>query len=375
MSLESEQAECVSETVRIGGVLLIDTLNLMLDDFEVDSVTQLCVEPHSYQADTGVTSQARPLWVKANGHSVYGKKAQHIGEHFVATIKAQKQSTVADCYVQLSLPKFCSGNNLFPVTLSQSQKAMRRLESELNRIGIRADLKTAKLSRLDLFRNIQTDEPFSSYRGLFCTLKAQRQQRREWDTTFLWGNTQQQTQIYDKRVEMQRNGRDVSRCPPNTMRCEYRMMNGQKIRQVLRGRTVEHLWSEYENLPAIYNNAIRQTLFKEPLPHHEVLTGSQLERELRSFQSTCGRNWLPLYLQAQGAKTVFEQCGSETFLQTFSAVLKNDENPRTRQQRLYRVNRDMNQATAMLTSLQSANTSARTLGDLRRELEQKLLIA
>ena len=84
---------------------------------------------------------------------------------------------------------------------------------------------------------------------------------------------------------------------------------------------------------------------------------------------------MPLYLQAQGAKTVFEQCGSETFLQTFSAVLKNDENPRTRQQRLYRVNRDMNQATAMLTSLQSANTSARTLGDLRRELEQKLLIA
>ena len=296
-----------------------------------------------------------------------------MAERFTATIKAPHKGASPGCYVQLSLPKFSSGSNFAPIDLLESQKAIQRLERELCEIGIRTSLKTANLARLDLFRNRQMDEAFSSYQALFPYMKGHRRSQHEWDTTFLWKNTQQQTLIYDKGVEIRCRGDDVSVCPANTMRCEHGFLNGSKIKSVLRGKTVENLWSEYGNLGDIYNHAIRQTLFKTPLPNDNIFAGSQLESEMRAFQSIHGRNWLPAYLQAQGAAVFFEQYGSETFSQAFAALIGCDRKKSSIQQRLYRTNRDMNRDVFQLMSLRTIEPARKTLGALRRELESKFL--
>jgi hypothetical protein len=157
------------------------------------------------------------------------------------------------------------------------------------------------------------------------------------------------------------------------MRCEHGFLNGSKIKDVLRAKTVEHLWSEYGNLGEIYNHALRQTLFKTPIPDDDSFTGSQLESEMRAFQSIHGRNWLPAYLQSQGAAVLFEQYGSETFSQVFADLIECDGKERSIQRRLYRAKRDMDRDVLQLTSLRTNQPSGKTLGALRRELESKFL--
>ncbi len=355
---------------------MIDTLNLALDDFQVDSHPNLRVQPHPYQADTGVSARSRALWIAADGCPVEGVEAKYIAQHFTVTLKPPHPGAVVGCYVQLSLPKFYLGNNLMSIGLLESQEVMRVLEGELCKIGVHTSLKTAQLARLDLFRNIQTDEPFTAYNPLFRLILARRRSRREWTTTFLWQNTQQETVIYDKGAERQQRGYDVTSCPTNTMRCEHRFKTGDKIKSVLRGRTMETLWSEYSNLGDIYNNAIRQTLFKTPVPDNDsCIVGSQMEREMHTFKSVYGRNWLPLYLQALAAIALREENGLETFQTTFTHVIEHDGSAATTQQRLYRLKRDMNQAVLRLASLRTASSSTKTLGTLYRELESKLILA
>lgn len=165
-----------------GGGPVVDTLNLSLNDFEIAPSPRLSVQPHSYQADTGVISSSRPLWNGIGGRPVEGKEAKHVAEHFTIVLKSLYADAPVGCYVQLSLPKFYSGNNFAPINLQESQTVIQRLERELWGIGIHTSLQTANMARLDLVRNIQTDEPFLAYPPLFRYLEASRQRQCEWDT-------------------------------------------------------------------------------------------------------------------------------------------------------------------------------------------------
>ncbi len=362
------------ECRQAGGGPMVDTLNLSLNDFEIAPFAQLYVQPHSYQADTGVISNNRPLWTDTDGRPVEGREAKHVAERFTVIIKAPRPGALVGCYVQLSLPKFCSGNNFAPIGLQEFQAAMLRLERELRERGIRASLLSANMSWLHLFRNILTDEVFAAYAPFLRQVKPGRQLQCEFGPTLVWKNTQQQVVIYDKIAEMRHRGYDVSVYPANTMRCELRLLNGHKIESVLGGRTVETLCREYSNLGDIFNNAVRKTLFKTPIPDDDILVGSQMKKEMRAFQKTRGRNWVQPYLQAQGAITFRERYGDELFHQNFAEMFENEGNERSAQQRFYRLKRDMNRGVLELESLRVASSSSRTLGALRRELESKLLI-
>jgi hypothetical protein len=363
------------ECRQTGGGPVVDTLNLSLNDFEIAPSAQLCVQPHSYQADTGVISNNRPLWIDTDGRPVEGRDAKHVAERFTVIIKVPYPGAPASLYVQFSLPKFCSGNNFAPIGLQEFQAAMLRLERELRERGIRASLLSANMSWLHLFRNILTDEVFAAYAPFLRQVKPSRQLQCKFGPTFVWKNTQQETVIYDKIAEMRHRGYDVSVYPANTTRCELRLLNGHKIESVLGGRTVETLCREYSNLGDIYNNAIRKTFFKTPIPDDDMFVGSQMEKEMRAFKKTHSRNWVQPYLQAQGAITLRERYGDELFHDTLAKSFEGGGNERSTQQRLYRLKRDMNRGVSELESLRAASPSSRTLGALRRELESKLLVA
>lgn len=180
--------------------------------------------------------------------------------------------------------------------------------------------------------------------------------------------------IYDKREEMRQRGYDVECYPARVMRCEQRFMNGSKVKSVLGGQTVETLWREYSNLGAIFNDTVRQSLFRNPLLEADSFTGGQIEKEMRAYKTKYPRNWHPKYLQDMGAYNAHSGHLSETYQQAFTRVIDDEGGSEsTNRQRLHRARRDAQKAVLNLTALRRSDTSARTLGALHRELESKLL--
>jgi hypothetical protein len=84
----------------------------------------------------------------------------------------------------------------------------RGVELALRDIGLSLDVWTAKLSGIEIFRNIYLDQPFSAYSPIVKLLSMPHlKYRKEYPTTgVLMGNTQVQWAIYDKAAEMRKRG-------------------------------------------------------------------------------------------------------------------------------------------------------------------------
>ena len=118
---------------------------------------------------------------------------------------------------------------------------MSKVEGELKERGVHTSLIEADMSRVDTFKNIEPEEPFSSYYSLFSLLKARKAIQRGYGTTFLLSNSQQEFCVYDKLEEMRERNIETGGLPP-TMRFEHRLLNKQKIQNVYGFGKVEELF-------------------------------------------------------------------------------------------------------------------------------------
>jgi len=150
----------------------------------------------------------------------------------------------------------------------------------LHGVGIETDILKASISRIDCFRNIETDRSFIDYVPVFRHAHAKRQQLREYGTTFLWYNRQWQACVYDKWRQETDAGRDMpAGIKGNLIRIEIRDLNGKKVRSSLPvGKAVDLLDRDrYNRVKLAYARRVTSVLFRQPPENLNDITTADIE--------------------------------------------------------------------------------------------------
>jgi hypothetical protein len=347
---------------------VIDTLKLSLTDYKVSPGANLFVQPSSFNAATGELCSNHPLWHDGTGY-IEGSKAFHNGEDFNVTLKPMSPSEPGSvgCFVQFSVPKVATGDNYHATDHKGTATALATVEKHLRDVGVRTNIKTASLSRLDAFKTVIADEPYPAYHPLLAMLQGKRMNKRDYGTTFLWENTQQQICIYDKVAEMEARRVSVLKVPANSVRFEFRMLKARKVQDMLGMRSAADLLNGYDHVRTVYQQHLHKQLFQRSISDVAVLTARQVQEELSYYKDTLGRRfWIRDWLAAAGMRAVARDVDAIKQAVTNLAGCRVTAAKACRQIEAARLD---------AVALQVITPSKRPLGELYGELKSKVLAA
>ncbi len=349
--------------------MTLDTVKLHLKDYSITGDCRLNVQPATYIAGSGEVVSEFPLFQNEEGKQYRGSKAYLNTDRLNLTIQPFTRSQEGTtCFVSFSIPKIHYGNNFYSVGEEGAEAVFSIVEKELWQNGVHTDIENADLSRVDTFKNIQTEEPFSSYYSLFSLLKARRAIQRGYGTTFLVHNTQQEFCVYDKLEEMRNRDIDTSPFPAQTMRFEHRLLNKKKIEKVYGFSSVSSLFSGgYEAVKTRQVEEWRKSLFSHSVEEVVMLGSRQLEQEMRFFKQRFERNWFEWFLKSYGAYHLAQVAGVEVV----RMALQNVEAERTK---VWRAEKMLQETKRELEMLKREEGSNKTLGTLYQELKEKVCL-
>jgi hypothetical protein len=347
---------------------VIDTLKLYLTEYSISAHCGLTVQPSPIDMSTGEAVGNFPLW-RVNGRTVEGAKAYCNAERFNLSISpmSHQQPDAIAAVVQFSIPKVAGGNNYAPASRRAASAAIKSIERDLKDAGVRTDLRAALVSRVDTFRNVVADEPFSSYQPVFQLLSGKRMPKRDYGTTFLWANTQQEICVYDKLEEMALHKLNTKGFPSNTIRFEHRLLKAKKVQTALDGiRTVRDLFDGYDVLQANFQKSMQSQLFRYDVGQVETITAGMLEDDMRYFAENYKERWFSQYLRTFGLYHLLQR----TQIETVRRVIDNFSSDR---KKAWRVAKEMEELQMQTMKMKTVAPSVRPLSELYNELRVKVL--
>lgn len=340
---------------------MIDTIKLTLQDWRVRPDADLKVMGGEYDYRTGETRQAKLF----NG--VLGTKAYLNTEKWNLSIVPKGGDVKA--FISFSAPKQINTDNYLPLDEREFYQALECVEAELADNGIETDIKHANLSRLDVFKNILTDEETITYSPLLSLLNANRTKDRSTHgaTTWLMRNRSVEYCIYDKLEEMQSTGH-LTDGLPKTLRFEHRCKTSAKVKNFYRDVvSVEDLKRYGWN--AIYDRTMRSwddNFFKYDVDDVDVLVESEVRRELEFFKVKYGKHFFSRYLKTYGAYALTSRAGGVDVIKKTLELMDIGD----KRKRIYRAERDLLEGFLLMQDL---NCSPKSIKTLYSELKCKVL--
>jgi hypothetical protein len=344
---------------------MLDTIKIRLCDFDVSTGADLTVVNPTTDFATGECSASYPLF-RADSVAVRGSKAFHNGDDFNLTIQnvAKHNPESVECFVQFSAPKVVNGDNFNLSDGVTTVKAFKAIEHRLNDIGIKTNVTNAFISRLDTAKNIETDEPTANYFEVLAMLQGKRMAKRDYGTTYLWGNKSHEICAYDKLAEMA--ARKVSTDNiAQTLRLEWRLLKAAKFQAATGMRTVKDVLSDYQHIEKCYRDSMGKQLFSATVPEFERLRASDIERQMKLFQERGGNSWWRDWVMASALKGM---------LPDFDTIVNAAIKVSTNRMQTHRIRKDL-QAARMdaLALIESENPDRQNLSQLYSELQAKAL--
>jgi len=346
---------------------MLDTVKVYIPDYSISDTSELKIQPAQVLAGTGEKLNEHELFQTVAGRRHYGSRAFLNTEKWNLDLKpyAFAGNGVA-CFLHFSVPKVHYGENYYSVGEQGTQAVFNLVEEELKEKGFSCNLQNANFSRIDTFKNIQPSEPFETYSALFSLLNARRGLKRSYGTTYLVGNTQQQFIVYDKLEEMRRQELEVSEFP-ETMRFEHRLLNKQKIKNVVGFAQVADLFKGgYAVIKDKQKESWKESLFKYSVEEVVQLGSQELVQEMQCFEREHGRNWFSYFLKGYGAFHLAKYAGIEVVelaMQKFEAD----------RMKVYRMRKTLEEAERELLLFKKEQASRKTYASLYEELKDKVL--
>lgn len=351
---------------------MLDTLKLSLVDYEISPDADLKVRRPDYNAQTGECDSVYPLWRRGDGY-VEGKLAYNNDHDMHITVQPDSPSEpmAIGCYVQFSVPKVADGDNYQPADFKTTKTSLRNVQRTLTKLGIKTNIGTARISRLDSCKNAVLEEPFQAYRPVLATLHGQRMKERGYESGFLFHNSLQQICVYDKNEEMRHRKHSLAGVPKNSVRFEHRLLKSRKVRDVLNFGNVTEMMEGFEQIGVGYRAAMEKQLFKNSPEEMQVMTAQTIANELTRLRASrarvgaaSGSRWLNDWLVAYA----IHQLGADA-----DALLLAVEQVAENRMTANRLRKKIETARLDALSMAKSGCSKRTLSDLYREMEQQVL--
>lgn len=303
-----------------------DTVSLQLHEYSVKKSAPLDIFPAIIQNESGELRGEYSLFMD-EGRNVFGQKAIYNGEVINLDIKPIGGNVWA--FLRFSLPKVQGQgiHNFDPVTPERMPLIMGMVQNEMNQIGVGCDLKDAKITRLDMFANLETSSPFSDFETILQSITASRKKRLPFrGEGYLWRNKNEQFCIYDKRVEMKQSKTIIPPgVPKNSIRVERRLMRSRKVRGELGTDLAAYLFDPEFTVKAQknYKDSIQKNLFDKNYKNMPFASSGKIIESLLLFKSTQGRTWFSKWTKFQAIRALVEKVPVESLFDAFEIVATN----------------------------------------------------
>lgn len=244
---------------------MIDTIQLRLLDYKIRQDNSLTIYPSPYQIINGyIVKDNEMVLYESKEFVLVGSKAVYNNDLINFDIKQFNNDVL--CSVHFSAPKIKSigDNNFNSINKNDLIDIAIDVEKQLKLAGIDVNIKKAKLSRIDLFKNVKTKFNIIEYKDIFELFNMKRQNEivnRSYYTTFYKGNKSRMLVIYDKVNEMKVKGKDID-IKDNIIRFELRHFKNKNINNYINCDSYNDLIDNFDNINGYYNEYLRG-LFKD----------------------------------------------------------------------------------------------------------------
>lgn len=369
--------KCFPPKSRFRGVILssqlgIDKLQFFLPVSDIRFTPDFKATIHSAtDASTGEVLGERLLYV-ADGKQLSGRKASLNTDDFNLTISPHRDGGEAVCVVHVSAGAYAD-NNLHPLDLDGCFRVTRALEADLHSLGAELSLERAKITRLDIARNVALSEPVACYSPVFAALSCRKRVDKKdfGGTGFLAGNKSWEIGFYDKGEEMKEKGHDPATCPANTLRPELRLKKSALVREAISCDTLAEMPQNWAELRTAYVHHLTRDVFKpkeeaaidrtlDAYDMAKAVVSGPLERKWQAFT----RQSSPLYL--------VQEMGLEMAKFFVANHLGYDSATEAGRKQLYRINQELIQADFALKN-DFATPSGCKVRELHREMRRAVM--
>jgi hypothetical protein len=350
----------------------IDKIHLYLP------ISDVTIEPHyaakvhnSENAATQIPNSHQQLFWNGERY-VTGAFATGHTDDYQVSIAPDPNGGCARCMVQWSGRAF-AGSNEVPLDYDSLFDVASRVEAELSKAGLHFPMDKARLTRIDLAKNIELSHPVASYTPVFGALRGRKSMNKQdfGGTGFLMGNTQRQVCFYDKGAEMNAKGLDLAECPINTLRPECRLMRGRAVQAALGVETLPDLRRGWEKIPGAYVHSMEQDVFRAKMEKKigahldyyqeaKFIMDSEFTRKWQAFKGDVGEMMLVRDLGLEHAKqfAVFE--------------LVDDFDSPTGKRQIQRIHGDLERAALAIKMCDTAPEKT-PIQELYRELKKRVI--
>lgn len=348
----------------------VDSLHVLAGEWDVAPDHQLMVRSADFSPVTGEEKGSYLLW-REDGVAQFGRRAYYNDPQGRFFVDVHPVGGQVRCGVHLSLPRFASGgvDNVKLLSRTEAVDVLENLGRELSAVGVKTDLDTAQLSRVDVTRNVETDEPFTVYRPVLSLVEGKRMRdKREYVDGFLWGNSARQVVAYDKRAQLVAEKLRLTDVPDHLLRFEMRLRDHRTAVSTLGYANVGDLKREYDGVSDVYRRTMRDNVFRFKPDEFEVLSSRQIEEELGAFREEAGRNWVAKWIEAIGVREIVKRCEPDTIAKVVEELTGD-------RKKAYRVAVKMRRGLVNSKMIRREASTQKTLRSLYRELERKVMAA
>lgn len=260
----------------------IDTVTLVTSDFAFDMSKNMQSKSPFLLGDfpkpLGMEYDKTILLEDVHGKEVLGdylKPREAIRGTGVLQIQRLGKENLPTMKIQLSVPKFLTGENYLLADKKDLKKIYSELNDELATMGIKTDVSGARVSRQDVTKNIVADYSPDMYIPIFRQLSASRMHDVEHNAeTYTKMNGTREICFYDKIREMTDAGESVSALPENVLRSEYRIKKAESVKKTYEVKNFRDVYRNFEGIKETYKDQLKELMFKSPYLDCEKTDGT-----------------------------------------------------------------------------------------------------
>ena len=297
----------------------VDKLTLFYNEYRVKDLTRagLTVHPGTVDLDTGASSD-RHLFTDSRGGRVTGQKAIKNTPLYQATIKTlaktDSSGVSSALVVQLNPSKPWHPFDL----VSDGHTLKDRVQlvfDDLKKSGILAPWGGGQITRLDLARNILTENPVSSYSAVWPWLHIKRERhQRQYPSGYGTSNDTWGAIFYDKGQEVNENA------PPNKpvypggdlLRGELQFKRARAVGTKLGCKLYYHIeQAGFSSLQAVYRTMMQNDVLRttDTAKVHTIRFNDEIQ-VLRKLIADSPRTAIGKHIQLMGVPTFIDLYGS-----------------------------------------------------------------
>jgi len=161
--------------------------------------------------------------------------------------------------LHFSLPKLLLKNNFYPIKEKDFQIAIDNLDERIRDLGVITDLRSFKVMRLDIFKNVMSDYNFNVYSDVLRNLELKRTHKRDYIDGFLSSNTNREICFYNKVKEMRENKeRFTDIKDEKVIRGELRLLKHREVKKnnITLLKEIPDKWSDLKEVYKQYISEI-----------------------------------------------------------------------------------------------------------------------